>query len=172
MSKKPNILGVTIMEVMVVIVIIAIATAMIVPLYINHVGNARLKLAAETFYNDLTRARSEALKTGANVTVSLSTGSSWCYGLTTAASCDCSLANSCNLGQVASADYSGTVKTLTATGITTQIVFEPKRGTVTPTGTVIFTSGTDSEAKTITVNLNSMGSAQVCSSSFGEYKEC
>lgn len=155
-------------EVMMVAAIIAIATAIMIPMYVNYTDKNRLKTASETLYNDFRRAHSEALKTNSTVRVVFQTGSSWCYGLTTAASCDCGVANACDLGQSQASDYSNTVDDLALNGIVSSVAFEGDRGTVTPAGTVTFTSA----AGSISIVLNSMGSPEVCSSDIGDYQEC
>lgn len=160
--------GVTLIEVMVVVAIVAIGVAATVPMYVNYTAKSRLKTATETLYNDFQRARAEALKTKTNVRVVFQTGSNWCYGLTTAGTCDCTVASACSLGQVKASDYSSTVNDLTATGIVNSTVFEGDRGTVSPAGTVTFTSA----AGSISIVLNGMGSPQVCSSTIGDYQPC
>lgn len=161
--------GVTIMEVMVVMAILAIAAGLTIPLFVNHTERNRLKQSAEDFYNDVMRARAEALKSNADVTISIQTGAGWCYGLTTNASCNCDIPGDCALGQTRSTKYSGSVATLTAVGITSAISFESDRGIATPPGTVTFTSDS---GEAITVEVNAMGAAQVCSSDIGGYEPC
>lgn len=156
------------MEVMVVVAVIAVSTALMVPMYVNHTSNSRLKAASESLYNDTLRARAEALKDNANVTMVFQSGATWCYGLTTAANCDCNVASACNLGQTRSVDYSGTVTDLALTGIVSSVIFEGDRGTVSPTGSVTLTSS----AGSISMELNSMGSPHLCSSNMGDYEAC
>ena len=73
----PSCRGVTLLEVLIVVVIVAIGVAAITPMYVNYTGKNRLKMASETLYNDLKRAQGEALKTNASVNVVFQTGSSW-----------------------------------------------------------------------------------------------
>ncbi len=160
--------GLTLIEVMIAVAILAIAASISIPMFMHFGEVSRTKLAAETFYNDVTRARSEALKNNANTAISIITGANWCYGATTAASCDCNSAGACNLGQVRSTNYKGAIDALTATDITTLITFDGERGFAQPSGTVTFTSG----AGAISVVVTPAGSAQVCSSDFGDYQPC
>ena len=160
--------GVSMIELMVVVAIVAIATAIMAPMYVNYTSKSRLKTVSEALYNDFRRARSEALKTNSTVRVVFQSGSSWCYGLTTAGSCDCGVASACNLGQSESSDYSNTISDLALTGIVNSVAFEGDRGTASPAGTVTFTSSVGS----ISVVVNTMGSPEVCSSDIGDYEAC
>lgn len=70
-------LGFTIIELMVGIVIFAIAMAMGVPSYQMWMQNTQIRNAAESIQNGLQRARSEAVKGNTNVFFRLDTNSGW-----------------------------------------------------------------------------------------------
>lgn len=70
-------LGFTIIELMVGIVIFAIAMAMGVPSYRAWMQNTQIRNAAESIQNGLQRARSEAVKGNTNVFFRLDVNSGW-----------------------------------------------------------------------------------------------
>lgn len=170
MKKISQPSGMSLIEVMIVVVIIAIAAALTFPMMVNYTERNRLKQSAEDFYNDVVRARTEALKTKSTVIMSLQTGSGWCYGLTTdSGGCNCNVTGNCSLGEIQSSKYQGSVTALSATGIVSSLQFEGDRGVATPTGSVNFTS---SSGDVISVEINEMGAPVVCSSDIGGYDPC
>lgn len=87
--------GVTLIELMIVIVITAILLALAVPSFQDSLDKNRLKAAAETLKGDLQFAKSEAIKRNQNIRVDFSvSGNSWCYGIKENAACDCNNTNS------------------------------------------------------------------------------
>lgn len=154
------------MEVLVALLIIAILAVGAVPLYQHYLTESRITGASEGLYHALILAKSESLKQQANIRVVLQTGSGWCYGITTATTCDCQAAAACNLGQASSADFSGS--SLGLSGITTYVQFESVRGEATPTGTMTFSSGSSS----VVVSVNQVGRARICSDSIGGFVAC
>lgn len=167
--KRLGSYGLTIIETLVVLGILAIAAALTMPLISHYINTNRLKSATEILYQDLSFAQSEAMKRGANVTVIFSNlaDGAWCYGVTTANTCNCVNANSCNLRQVSSEAHAKNV-TLSLTGITTTTVFDGSRGEVSTTGTITFTNSIGS----MSIILNKMGAPRICTDTFGEYPSC
>lgn len=79
-SKLNRSQGVTLVEVMVVIAIVAIVATFAVPSYQDMIERNRLKQAAESLADDLKFARTEAIKRSADSSLALSlSGSDWSY---------------------------------------------------------------------------------------------
>jgi type IV fimbrial biogenesis protein FimT len=88
--------GFTLVEMMTTIAVAAILVAMAVPSFAGLAERNRLRNVAERLRSDVNLARTEALRRDRNVTLSFTRsgdGTTWCYGLTTAANCDCTVAS-------------------------------------------------------------------------------
>ena len=164
--------GLTLLELMVVIAIIAILAALAFPSFISYFQQRRLAGAAEVLYHDLHDARSEAIRHQANVTVVFQDGVNWCYGITTASSCNCSLPANCDIGQVDatdSPDISMVLSGLNSGGGSGLTIYSGSRGATSATGYVEFTV----DSKSIRVMINALGFPSVCSvGNVGEYATC
>lgn len=178
--------GFTLIELMVTIAVLGILLAIAAPSFTVYFEKFRTKRAAETLGGSLYIAKSEAIKRNQFVRLVItasSSGATWCYGLTAAATCNCTVAvpgtNSCSLDSgvetaVSSTDYKG-IKVADTSGnpITSMTFsFNPLRGTV-GANTVQFHSGNDYEAHTV---VNSFGRVKTCSPSSnyigGGYTRC
>lgn len=161
--------GFTLIEMMLVISIMGILLAIAAPSFTMFFEKFRTKRAAETLAGSLYVAKSEAIKR--NQVVSLvvtasNSGATWCYGLTTATTCDCTTANACVLDtgvetRVSSAEYKGISVADTDSDPITSMAFsfQPLRGTVTG-NTVEFHSTNDYEVQTI---VSGFGRVKTCS---------
>lgn len=96
--------GFTLIEMMVTVSVLVILMTVGIPSMKTLIDNNRLKGAAESVMSELYFAKSEAIKRNAGARVSFTTNGSttWCYGVTTKASCDCSVtdvtnANACTI---------------------------------------------------------------------------
>lgn len=157
--------GVSLVQVLASMLIIAILALIAMPMMSDFLIQYRLKSAAEVLYGDILRARAEAIQRQSDTTLVFSSGSTWCYGITTASNCDCSVTASCNLGQTNNTEFSGV--TLSSSGFSgSSVVFNSVRGVVNTTGSFILTG---SDGKTITVQLNKLGLPSVCSTDLAEY---
>ncbi len=89
--------GFTFVELMAVVAIVAILLTVGLPSYVGFVERNRLKSASEGLVSDLNFARSEAILRGPNgrmnVSFSADGSNNWCYGMTTADSCNCTITN-------------------------------------------------------------------------------
>jgi len=164
--------GVTLIETMVVVAIVAIMAAVVLPSFGTLLEKMRLRNAAEALYSDLNYAKSMALKTKQPVYLSFTPGAegAWCWGIDTT-TCDCSVAGACQFvdGDAATehvtsgADYPGatlpdgqlTFSTINGFKAT---VFEPVRGTtIIPgqparAGTAVIVSTTGNHSKGVVVS--------------------
>src|SRR3990167_5173618 len=150
-------------------VILGIIVLLLLPSITTYFSQNRLKSAAENLYDDILFGRTSAIQQSTNVTLMLRSGSSWCYGMTTNASCTCTTTNSCNLGQITSAGFPQTslsTTNLPANGGDTSVTFDSVRGA--PTFSINTTNGIITLSSTInnqiiTITINQLGTSTVCS---------
>ncbi len=164
--------GFTLAELLVALVIVLILVLVSVPLYEELISSGRVKGAAETLYSFMLKVRSDAINTQTTATLVFQTGTSWCFGATTAATCNCSTVAACNLGQYNSTIYSNT--TLSETGLTVSgasfiTTITGTRGISSTTGTISF-STPDGDA--VSVIINTMGFVRICSANVVGYQAC
>jgi prepilin-type N-terminal cleavage/methylation domain-containing protein len=161
--------GVTLIELMIVIVITAILLAISVPAFQDTIDRNRLKAVTDTIYGDLQFAKSEAIKRNQPIVVDFTgSGETWCYGfkLGSAASCNCnqsdvSQADACFIDTnvlkvVKSTDYKGVSITPSA-----DFSFDNVRGTVNA-GNVTLNSPRSKQTKVI---VSGLGRIRICSPS-------
>jgi type IV fimbrial biogenesis protein FimT len=169
-SRRPH-SGVTLIELMIVIVITGILLAIALPSFRDSLDRNRLRSITDTLYEDLQFAKSEAIKRNQQITVDFTTsngGKTWCYGfkLGSSAACNCTVtdttaADACVIDNVLKVvnntnEYPGITMTPS-----TDIVFDNVRGTATA-GNVLLTS---SRSKTTQLFVNVLGKIHVCSAS-------
>ena len=160
--------GISMMEVLIAITILGILTVAAIPYLGSYLRHARLQSAATALFNDFQSVRSDTIQRGVAATMVFQTGSSWCYGATTAATCNCATAGSCNLGQTTYSAYKNT--DLSVGGFSgDQVVFNASRGDVDSVGSVTFT---ESGGDFIRMDVNKMGIPKLCSSGVGGYTAC
>lgn len=125
--------GLTLMELMVTVVIMAILLVLAVPSFNAFLARGRLSGAAEGLAQDLQLAKSEALRSNADVTISFSPVGAWCYGtVVSTTACDCTdQVPPCSLRRVDSTAYSGV--TMDATSFTgNATTFSARLGMASP----------------------------------------
>ncbi len=161
--------GLSLLELLVVLSIVGILAIISIPSVVSIVQNHRLSGTGEKLYYDLQYARSEAVKNNTNIYVSFQSGNSWCYGISSGATCNCSIANNCNLG----ATVGGSQQlTLSITGLSANTVqFEGTRGAANASGSVtLAVSG--QATPLITISIGMLGGLQMCSTGIGGYAGC
>jgi len=141
--------GFTLIELMVVIAVAAVLATIAVPALNDFLEKARVRGAAEAALADLTYARTESVLRNQTITVSITTGTNWCYGLNAGGTCNCATAGSCSIKSVAGSTFNGTTLTSNFTSLT----FDGTQGTISGAGGTI---GTD----TILIG-NALGQAGV-----------
>ncbi len=161
--------GFSLIELLVTVAVLGILLSIAVPSFQTTLEKQRLVGAAEQLYEDLQYARTEAIKRNANVFVSFTTGSNWCYGIALA-TCTCGTAGSCQLSGidkvVSGTDFRGGSLASTFGGPTS---FEPRRGTA-PGGNG--TATLRSNYGSIKIIAGSLGRVRICSdsASLAKYK--
>lgn len=172
MRPAPSYTGFTLIEMIVTVAVLAILLGLAVPAFQDTLAKRRLVGAAEQLYADLHYARGEAIKRNADVMVSLSAGTDWCYGIALAA-CACGgTAGSCQLDgvdkAVSGANFRGVSLAENLGGSTR---FEPRRGTA-PGGNG--TATLSSTYGSIKIIVGSLGRVRICSDSptLSQYDTC
>lgn len=161
--------GFSLIEALITVSVIAILALLSMPLFNSLVQKQRASGAAETLYNALQLAKSEAVKRNANVYVSFSTGNNWCYGINLNSACNCSISNNCGLASV-SAPASQQLS-LSTTGMSSNsIYFEGTHGSANSSSSVTFTVyGT---SNLITVTIGRLGGITLCATGISGYTSC
>lgn len=161
--------GLTLIEMLVVLTILAIMLTFAVPSFLSLYQEYRLTAMVEHLYQTLQFARSSAIKNNQPIYVVFQTGDNWCYGVNASTSCSCNMANSCTLANVATAR--GQDLTLSTTGLTGNIfTFEGTHGASNVTATINFTLY--GQSKSVGVRIKPLGNMQVCSSTVSGYPAC
>lgn len=171
MRTRPN-TGFTLIELMVTISILAILALIAAPALQAFVDTTRLKGATERIYADMQFARSEAVKRNSAVSVSFTTGDSWCYGINAGGACNCNTSGSCNIKSVSQSEFKGlALDSATFTGQST--TFSPVLGTLSTAGLARLQS---SGGKQACVHMSLIGQISLCSpagsSNLGGYPTC
>jgi type IV fimbrial biogenesis protein FimT len=139
--------GFTMVEVMIVVFIIGILTAIVVPGMGKMIRNQRVKTAAFDVFASLTFARSEALKRNSNVTITPASATDWTKGWTITD------ANGNVLKE--EADRKLTANEMVMTGPATVVFARNGRlGSATAPKFNISTSGTNMQVRCVSVDLS------------------
>jgi Tfp pilus assembly protein FimT len=176
--------GFTIIEGMGTLAIVSLLVATSLPSVGTMMERSTLQNAADTLTRDLHFARAEAITNdsanGVNLSFSSDGGNDWCYGLTTAHSCDCTVtsisdADACvlpsagnnQLRVVHSADYNFQVK-MPAVSFTDSTAHFTSTRHPERAGKVSLSAAQHQ----IDVALTPMGRIRVCSSADQDYTAC
>ncbi|QMT59545.1 GspH/FimT family protein [Legionella sp. PC997] len=171
-----KVMGFSFLELLITVIILVIITSIAFPAYTNFMNQKRVRTGTEELYNFIKIAQSEALTTKNTYYLSFSP-TTWCYGLSDTAPCDCTVVNSCMVKSiqtiVRSGDYSGNPVALSITGFSgtssaPYIIFDGFHGTITSGGSITV-SLSDKSAR---INANSMGLVTVCSNTVSGYQTC
>lgn len=133
--------GVTLVEMMIVVVILGIVASIAVPSFNSYFERERVKRAAEDIYGLVLQAKSEGPIRDTDMWIAVNTGA-WCVGFSDSANCACA-ANGCTLS-VAGVDVTNVVSGTEHPGVTisgfTGTRFDRLRGTATA-GNINVSSG-------------------------------
>lgn len=177
MNTRRTTKGFTLVEMMVVIAVLGILLTIAIPSYTAFIDRQRVKRAADTIQAFLVNAKSEAVKRNATVRTvfqSSNSGATWCIGMTTASTCNCTTANACQIDSadrlLNSSDYKGVVLNNPASGA--MFSFTPSRGTVN-SGNAQVQSSLGLQGRVV---VSGMGRIRLCSPSgsgnIGGYPVC
>lgn len=159
--------GMTLLELMIVVIIVAILAAIAVPSFSDYILTQRAKGAAEGLTAALQNAKAESVKTNSVISIVFkpsATGTahtSWCYGMTItgSATCDCTASpTTCATGSVVDGDtYKDVTMTFNGSDLRS---FEPVRGGANGTqASVLFAAGNN---KDLGVRLSTIGRISLC----------
>lgn len=177
-SPKVRSRGFTLIEMMVTMAVAIIFVSIALPSFGGLMEKFRTRRATETMAASMLLAKSEAIKRNTPVRVvftSSNSGATWCYGLTTATTCNCTVANSCKLDNAESVVPSTQFRGISLANASTvpAFSFNPLRGTVNA-GNVQFKSAElGYQARVL---LSGFGRVTTCSASgdgyLGGFKQC
>lgn len=161
--------GLTMIEMLVTVTIVAILLAIALPSFTNFVARGRVAGAAEATAQDFHLIKTEAIRNNNDVTISFNEGSSWCYGAIKSSSpCVCTTTNSCSLRAASSIEFPS-VSMAVVSG-SNQSTFSALRGMGSP----IEIEYSSSDAGKLRVSMNAAGRVSICrvSGSFSSYPAC
>lgn len=175
MDNLRNLLGLTIMEFLVSLAILAVLSSITVASYQSITERKRLNTVIEELNGDLKLAHSESIKRQADIFISFKAGNNWCYGIDDTAVCDCNLTNDCQISGVEkvvnSTDFTNTslaINGFTVAGTNTFIRFEGIRGLASDTGIVTFSR----QNLSASISMNKTGLMQTCSNDLVSLASC
>jgi len=173
---KPPERGVSLIELLVGISIVAILTAVAVPSFTSMLESRRLVAATEGVYAHLQFARSEAIKLNSDLNFSIKAGIPWCLGISNdTANCDCNTGGACVFGPAGSTserNLSGSEFTnVTLSTNQSNILIDSIRGAFSGGGgTITLTSPSNLETRVI---FSRLGRARICTpGNVGGYPAC
>ena len=99
--------GVTLIELVIVLAVLAVLGSLAVPGLNGRVARERLHHAAESLAADLAEARFEAARSGRTLHLSATPGRDWCWSVSAMPACPCGQANRCQIKTVHAAEHPG-----------------------------------------------------------------
>jgi type IV fimbrial biogenesis protein FimT len=167
--------GLTLVELMVTVAILAILLAVAVPNMSSYWQQSRLVSASEAVYSNLHLLRSVALARNQQIYAKFDNtgGTGWCMALAELDSCDCADATTtCALTnmpvpRLSGSDYSNITLSTTFGGDSTSVSMP--RGTMA-NGSVVLTS--QSTGDVVKVVVSSFGRVKICSDDLDQYGDC
>jgi len=163
MAQYKNQQGISLIELMIVVAITMLLVSLGGPSIVESLSKARLKSVSEETFFTFKQARSQALASSADVTLSFKTGDDWCIGMNDSGTCNCSTANSCRINGVESvtdySDFDGIEMDTALFGADQDVFFDGQRGlTINQVGYVDFS---DAHNK-MRISLNALGRSNIC----------
>lgn len=149
-----NARGLTLIEVMMALAVMAIVASLALPSFGAMGERARLKAVAETLAADITQARFEAAKRGLPLHVEFDPKPDWCWGVATISGCACSgEPQPCQLKTEQSADHAGIE------------LINPRNAHLEPAGLSLEGGGAEFQSphgERLRVMLSALGHARIC----------
>lgn len=181
MKRKST--GLTLIELMVVVVIVGIFAAAAAPNFTSFIDKSRVKGAADDVASLIASARTGAVKRSRNVTVAVTgtaNSTTWCLGgsespapasagalMPASAACTCTTANSCQVdgrpAVVSAADYPG----VTIGALPAAFTFDGRLGVLDNLAATPGVTLTSAGGYQLTVSVSPMGQTRVCVSAGG-----
>lgn len=146
--------GLTLIEMMVAIAIVAVLASLAVPSFGSQLARTHLKAAAERIAADLAEARFESGRRGVPMHLHFEAGAQWCYSIATADSCPCGSAQSCQIRRTQGSEHKGVLLERA-----NDLHFDPANGTA---DAVAAATLRNTQGDTLRVELTRLGRAKVC----------
>jgi type IV fimbrial biogenesis protein FimT len=152
-------LGLTLIETMVAIAIVAVLATLAVPSFGSQLARSHLKAAAERMAADLAEARFESSRRGVPVHVHFEAGAQWCYSVATADPCACASTQACQLRRAEGKEHKGVVLERAS-----DLHFEPTHGSA---AAVTAATLRNARGEALRVEMTRLGRAKVCAPDHG-----
>ena len=182
--KRRNQGGLSLVELLVTVLIAGLLLVVGIPGFSGIMEKNRLRSAIEAVSTDLNYARTESILRGVGSSISVSfttdTGTNWCYGLSTAAGCDCTIADVTDVSAcvvpvagtnvlkvVDSADFDSEVSMTAVTFAGNTTTFSSLRD-LAGAGQVSLAA----DGRAVNIQMTALGRVRVCSSSDLGYGTC
>jgi prepilin-type N-terminal cleavage/methylation domain-containing protein len=147
--------GLTLIEIVVALAVLAILGALVMPNYGARVDRERVQGAAEALAADVNEARFEAARQGRALHVNAFGGPAWCWAVAQTPECPCGSGQACQLRSARERDHGGVV--LASSG---HIEMGPDGRSASPPG-----NGFELESARglrLRVSVSAMGRAHIC----------
>lgn len=171
--------GVTLIELMVTVVVLAILVAAAIPSFRDFFDRYRLRGAVDDVVSVINNARAASVKSDTDVSVSLGgTTAAWCVGANAAlpptagnpalpaAACDCTVTTECLVSTERLAVEPGAHGEISVDAVTLAFIFDSKLGTVITGGAVAdpnpLTLTSPTGKYEMVVDVSALGQATVC----------
>lgn len=107
MKTRRRGLGLTLIEIVVALAILAVLGAIALPTYGARIDRERVQGAAEALAADVNEARFEAARQGRALHVSAFGGPAWCWAVAVSPDCPCGSGQACQLRSARERDHAG-----------------------------------------------------------------
>jgi Tfp pilus assembly protein FimT len=147
--------GLTVIEIVVALAVLAIVGALAMPSYGARIDRERVQGAAEALAADVNEARFEAARQGRPLHVNAFGGPAWCWAVAQTPECPCGSGQACQLRSARERDHGGVV--LASSG---HIEMGPDGRSASPPG-----NGFELESARglrLRVSVSAMGRAHIC----------
>jgi type IV fimbrial biogenesis protein FimT len=177
-QEPREVLGVTLVELMVSLAVLAIVLIAAVPSFVDFFDKNRVRGAADGVVSLISIARAESVKTDLDVNVAIvGSGTSWCVGANSAtppsggspagaaSSCDCTDpadASQCRVDGQRSAVERGAYPDVRVGVLPADLTFDSKLGTIVPLGARSVTLTSPRGKFDLAVQVNALGQARLC----------
>jgi len=158
--------GVTLIELMITVIVMAILASLATPAFLDQIDRRRIVGAGDNLIADMRYAQAEAMKTNIEVDVVFTTGASWSYTMDTNPN-----------KTTAGADYKGSSLAISAavTSAANTITFNPKRNTISPTPASAenMVTVTSARGHSISLQVSPQSAMRLCTTSgLSGYPSC
>jgi len=170
--------GVTLVELMVSLAVLAILSTIAAPSFADFIDRGRVRGAADAVVSLISQARAEAVENDLDVSIAMAgSGTAWCMGGNSAAvpaggnpaagatACDCTDpgdADACRIAGQRFAIETGAFPDVAVGALPAAINFDSTLGAMTPFGTRALTLTSPRGKYDVVVEVNSLGQARLC----------